>query len=53
MKFLGDDNEININMKNPEFSEWQWVNPEDLKKLIVSFKKNLYIKVIEEFKKFI
>ena len=53
MKFLGDDNEININMRNPEFSEWQWVNLEDLKKLIVSFKKNLYIKVIEEFKKFI
>ena len=53
MKFLGDDNEININMKDPEFSEWQWVNPDDLKKLIVSFKKNLYIKVIEEFKKFI
>ena len=40
-------------MRNPEFSEWQWVNLEDLKKLIVSFKKNLYIKVIEEFKKFI
>ena len=53
MKFLGDDNEININMKDPEFSEWQWVNPDDLKKLIVSFKKNLYINVIEEFKKFI
>ena len=53
MKFLGDDNEININMKDPEFSEWQWVNPDDLKKLIVSFKKNLYMKVIEEFKKFI
>ena len=53
MKFLGDDKEININMKNPEFSEWQWVNIDDLKKLIVSFKKNLYIKVIEEFKEFI
>ena len=53
MKFLGDDKEININMKNPEFSEWQWVNIDDLKKLIVSFKKNLYIKVIQEFKKFI
>ena len=53
MKFLGDDKEININMKNPEFSEWQWVNIDDLKKLIVSFKKNLYIKVIQKFKKFI
>ena len=53
MKFLGNDNEININMKDPEFSEWRWVNPDDLKKLIVSFKKNLYMKVIEEFKKFI
>ena len=32
MKFLGNDNEININMKDPEFSEWRWVNPDDLKK---------------------
>ena len=53
MKFLGDDNEININMKDPEFSEWQWVNPDDLKKLIVSFKKNLYRDIISEFKNFI
>ena len=26
VKFLGDDNEININTKHPEFIEWKWIN---------------------------
>jgi len=49
IKFLGPDSEININQKHPEFNEWKWVNINDLPNLIVSFKKNLYLSVIEEF----
>ena len=25
MKFLGEDKEINIKTKNPEFCEWKWI----------------------------
>jgi len=49
IKFLGPDSEININQKHPEFNEWKWVNINDLPNLIVSFKKNLYLSVIDEF----
>ena len=38
MKFLGNDNEININTKNPEFIQWKWIAPEKLPKFIVFFK---------------
>ena len=27
-KFIGDENEINLNTKNPEFIEWKWILPE-------------------------
>ena len=26
VKFLGNDNEINLNTKHPEFIEWKWIN---------------------------
>ena len=53
VRFLGNDNEININTKNPEFIEWQWVNIEKLPDLIVLFKKHVYEEITEELKKFI
>ena len=49
MKFLGPNNEININQKNPEFKEWKWVDIKILPDLIVSFKKDLYVSIIKEF----
>ena len=30
VRFLGDDDEINLNTKKPEFIEWQWLNIENL-----------------------
>ena len=53
VKFLGNDNEININTNNPEFIDWQWVNIDLLPNLIVLFKKHLYEKVLVELKKII
>ena len=41
MKFTGINNEININTKNPEFSDWKWVNHIDLPKIAVNFKINI------------
>jgi putative (di)nucleoside polyphosphate hydrolase len=51
VKFLGDDSEININTKNPEFIEWKWVDINLLPNIIVLFKKHIYEKVLVELKK--
>ena len=53
VRFLGDDNEININTKNPEFIDWKWISVEQLPKLIVHFKKHVYEEIAEELKKYI
>jgi putative (di)nucleoside polyphosphate hydrolase len=49
MRFVGDDGEINVATEHPEFSDWRWVPPEGLVELIVSFKRQLYLDVLEEF----
>ena len=51
VKFLGNDNEVNINTKNPEFIEWKWVSIDILPDLIVLFKKHVYETVLTELKK--
>ena len=51
-KFLGDENEINLKTKHPEFIEWKWISPNKLPDVIVNFKKNLYINLLREIKKF-
>ena len=51
VKFEGDDKEININTKNPEFLEWKWVNLDKITDLVVDFKLNVYSRVKEEVKK--
>jgi putative (di)nucleoside polyphosphate hydrolase len=53
VKFLGKDDEININTKHPEFIEWQWVDVEKLPELIVSFKKHVYEEIVKYLKKYI
>ena len=47
-KFLGNDNEINLNTKHPEFIDWKWVEPQLLPEVIVYFKKELYLKLLAE-----
>jgi putative (di)nucleoside polyphosphate hydrolase len=47
-KFLGQDTEINLNTKNPEFIEWKWIDPKSLPEVIVDFKRNLYLELLEE-----
>lgn len=50
MRFTGIDNDINIATENPEFSEWKWVRPETLPDIIVPFKRQLYIDIVNEFR---
>ena len=47
MKFLGEDSEINIKTRHPEFCEWKWIDLENITDLVVDFK----LKVYEEVKK--
>ena len=53
VKFLGNDEEINLNTKHPEFIEWKWINYNLLTDVIVDFKKDVYQKLKVELKKFI
>ena len=47
-KFLGNDSEINLNTKHPEFIDWKWIEPKLLPEVIVNFKKNLYLSLLTE-----
>ena len=48
MRFLGNESEININTKNPEFLDWKWIDLEDLTKIAVNFKLNVYKEIKKE-----
>ena len=52
-KFLGDDSEINLHTKHQEFIDWKWINPKKLPGVIVDFKKNLYVNLVNEINSFI
>ena len=52
-KFLGEDNEINLDTQHPEFIDWKWIDPQDLPEVIVDFKKELYLNLLKEINQFI
>jgi len=49
-RFTGRNQDINVETENPEFSEWKWANFETLSDNIVPFKKDVYRKIINEFR---
>ena len=51
MKFVGNESEINIKTKHPEFLDWKWVDLEDLTKIAVNFKLEVYKQVKSEVEK--
>ena len=53
VKFKGDEKEININTKKPEFLDWKWVNIEKLTDNVVNFKLDIYKEIQKELKKII
>ena len=53
MRFIGDDNEINIKTKKPEFLEWKWIEIDQLTEVVVDFKLHVYKEVKEKVKKII
>jgi putative (di)nucleoside polyphosphate hydrolase len=53
VRFVGNESEINLKTKHPEFIEWKWIKLDDLTKVIVDFKKDVYKKLVVEIKEFI
>ena len=49
MRFLGQDDQVNIQTAEPEFSEWRWMPADQLVANIVPFKRAVYTAVLEEF----
>ncbi len=48
-RFLGDDDDVDIATHDPEFSHWKWVEPHLLPELIVPFKREMYLRLVEGF----
>lgn len=48
-RFTGEDTDINLATEHPEFLTWRWVDPHELPKLIVPFKRALYEQVLAAF----
>ena len=53
MRFTGDEKEININTKNPEFLDWKWTELEKITDVVVDFKLHVYKELKEKIKKII
>ena len=51
MRFIGDELEINIKPKPPEFLDWKWIDLKDLTKIAVNFKLEVYKQVRCEVEK--
>ena len=48
MRFLGDEKEINLKTKNPEFLEWKWIDIDKITEKVVDFKLHVYEKIKTE-----
>jgi len=53
MKFLGNEDEINVKTKHPEFLEWKWIDLDKITDVVVDFKLHIYAKIKKEVKKII
>ena len=49
MIFKGEDSDFNLDGHIAEFDEWTWRNIEEMPDLVVDFKKELYLKLVEKF----
>ena len=48
VRFVGNESEINIKTKHPEFLDWKWIDLKDLTKIAVNFKLEVYKQVKSE-----
>jgi putative (di)nucleoside polyphosphate hydrolase len=50
MRFEGNDIDIDLTCHEAEFDAWRWVMPAELPRLIVDFKRPVYVALLEEFR---
>ena len=48
MRFVGDEEEINIKTKNAEFLEWKWIDANQLLNVVIDFKLDVYKSIVKE-----
>ena len=48
MRFLGSDDQVNIETDHPEFVEWKWIDQSEMVDAIVPFKRDVYIAVLDQ-----
>ena len=53
MRFKGNENEINLRTKHPEFLDWQWIELDKITKYVVNFKLDTYEIIKNKVKKII
>ena len=53
MRFTGENQEINIKTKNPEFLDWKWIELDQITEVVVDFKLHVYKELKEKVKKII
>ncbi len=53
MRYLGNDNEINIKTNKAEFLDWKWIDLDMLTEVVVDFKLHVYKELKEKVKKII
>ena len=53
MRFKGNDTEINLKTKHPEFLDWKWIDIDDIPNVSVNFKLEVYKKIQLVVKNFI
>ena len=51
MRFTGENQEINIKTKNPEFLDWKWIELDQITEVVVDFKLHVYKELKEKVKK--
>ena len=52
-KFIGEEKEINLKTQHQEFVEWKWIPANNLPEVILNFKKEMYLELLKDIKKFI
>lgn len=50
MRYLGRDDQVQIDTEHPEFSDWCWLPPDEVLEQIVPFKRAVYAQVLDAFR---
>lgn len=50
MRFLGRDDDIDLDTEHPEFRDWRWIDMDELPDIIVAWKRDNYRQVVARFR---